>query len=457
MGRLRQLFSDAFISAGLAIVVFSIAVVVLILVTAVPVGNPYIGVFTFIFLPVLVVVGGMMFVFGALLGRQGKAKETGSGGPRGWFVGFTLADFKQPQQQRRLKFFLIVGVIEMLVLSIGGLRTAEYMDTPGFCGSCHTVMYPEYAAYRESLHARVNCVSCHIGPGAPWLVRSKVTGAKQLFAVLLKTYPHPIESPVESLRPARETCEVCHWPERFSGDLTRTLRRYESDEKNTERSTTLSFKVGGGELGVASGIHWHIGAKVWYLPLDEKRQQIGWVGVEGTDSQWSEYFFDPKKAAEITPQRIDREKRLMDCVDCHNRATHDFRSPDQLIDQAFAQGKIDASLPWIKKKGLEALVPVNSTFEEAIRKVEAIAEYYRVSYPQVYSEKKGSIDKSVVALKNVARLTTFPEMMVTWETHINNLGHTKSPGCFRCHGTLVAPSGKAIESRCDLCHYSPKP
>ncbi len=35
------------------------------------------------------------------------------------------------------------------------------------------------------------------------------------------------------MRPARETCERCHFPEKFSDDSLRLIRRYEDDENNT--------------------------------------------------------------------------------------------------------------------------------------------------------------------------------------------------------------------------------
>jgi hypothetical protein len=331
------------------------------------------------------------------------------------------------------------------------------MDTPEFCGElCHTVMKPQYAAYQNSPHAHVDCVACHIGPGASWLVKSKISGLRQVAAVALNTYNRPIPSPVKDLRPARETCEECHWPKRFSGDLLRVRRHYLEDESNTEQVYTMVFKVGGGEFEVARDIHWHIGAKLWYLPLDEKRQEIGWVGVESDDGGLIEYI-DPNKTEELTPQRIEEKKRLMDCIDCHNRATHIFYSPQELIDMAITQGKIDRSLPFIKKKGVEALNPPNPSLEHAINKVESITEFYSTSYPDVYGEKREAIEKAIEQLKEIARLTTFPDMKVTWETYPNNIGHQKWPGCFRCHGKLVATSGdhkgKIIDMSCNLCHY----
>ena len=375
----------------------------------------------------------------------------------GWLREYITTDLSQPRQRRRLIFFVTAGFIEVILLAIGGYRLAQYMDTPEFCGDfCHTVMKPEYVAYQNSPHANVDCVACHIGPGASWLVKSKISGLRQLIAVTFNTYDRPISSPVEDLRPARGTCEKCHWPKKFSGDLVRMRRHYLEDEQNTERVDTRVFKVGGGEFEVARDIHWHIGAEVWYLPLDERRQEIGWVGIDVEDGELEQYI-DPERVAEVSPERIKDEKRLMDCIDCHNRATHIFYSPEDLIDKALAQGGIDRSLPFIKREGLKALDPVNPSLDQAMGKVESIDEFYRTSYPQTYAESGEAIDEAIGELKEIARLTTFPDMKVSWETHPDNIGHLEWPGCFRCHGKLVATTGdregEVIDASCNSCHY----
>jgi hypothetical protein len=270
----------------------------------------------------------------------------------------------------------------------------------------------------------------------------------------------PIPTPVENLRPARDTCEECHRPERFTGDIIRVHTSYLPDEANTKSVLTRGYRVGGGELETAGDIHWHIAANVWYLNLDKDRQEIAWVGVEDNNGGLTEYI-DLQKITELSPQRIEDEKRLMDCMDCHNRATHIFNSPNELINAALIQGKIDSDLPFIKREGLSALDPPNPSLTQAIDKIESIKDFYRISYPQIYEEKELAINAAIEELKEIARLTTFPDMKVTWETYYDNSGHTESPGCFRCHGKLVAPTadqeGKVIDITCNSCHYTITP
>ena len=364
---------------------------------------------------------------------------------------------RRKKHREKLVFLMVAGAIGIILLVIGGYQLVEFTDSTAFCGRlCHEVMYPEYTAYQASPHSRVSCSECHVGSGADYLVRSKLSGIPLVLSTLSGAYDRPISTPVENLRPARETCAQCHRPERFAGDLVRVHTTYETDETNTEHVDTRVLRVGGGELEAARDIHWHIAANVWYLASDRERQEIAWVGVEGKDSGLVEYI-NPNKEGELSTQLIEDEKRLMDCMDCHNRATHIFHSPNELIDAALAQGKIDKDLPFIKREGLKALDPPNPGLDQAIAKVEAIEGFYSASYPQIYKEKRGEINKAIEEFEEIARLTTFPNMNVTWETYIDNAAHQESPGCFRCHGKLVAKAGeqkgKAIDAGCNSCHY----
>ena len=365
------------------------------------------------------------------------------------------------RQQKKLLFLISTGALSIILLVIGGYQLIEFSDSTEFCGTlCHEVMYPEYTTYQASPHSRVLCSDCHVGPGASYLVKSKINGVPMIWATLSGKIDRPIPIPVKNLRPARETCEACHRPEKFTGDILKTHTTYLTNEANTPQVDTRVIRIGAGESKVAAGIHWHIAAKVWYLPLDEQRQEIGWVGTEGPDGQYITEYVEPLKAAYITPKMIEEGKRLMDCIDCHNRATHIFQSPEQLIDSAMIEGRIDKNLPYIKREGARVLYPVNTSLEQAYQKIEAIADFYKNSYPKIFSEKKPVIDKAIEELKNIARLTTFSEMKVTWDSYEDNIGHQNFAGCFRCHGKLVDSKGgqvgKTVDVSCDLCHYLAK-
>ncbi|MBI2288653.1 MAG: NapC/NirT family cytochrome c [Chloroflexi bacterium] len=361
----------------------------------------------------------------------------------------------------KMIFLMSAGAIGIIFLVIGVYQAVEFMDSTAFCGRlCHQVMYPEYTTYQASPHSRVTCAECHVGRGSDYMVRSKLSGIPLIFTTLFGTYDRPIPTPVANLRPARDTCEQCHRPGRFSGDLVRVHTTYQMDEKNTKKVDSRILRVGGGEAGTTHDIHWLIGGNVWYLPMDEKRQEIGWVGIENSQGELITEYIDPDKASELIhtdPKRIENEKRLMDCLDCHTRVTHIFQSPEELIDMAFIQSRIDDSLPFIKREGVKALDPPNSSLAEAIVKVEAIKAFYSISYPELYVSEGRAIEQAIEELKEIARLTTFPDMNVSWKTYIDNAGHQKSPGCFRCHSKLVAitgpQKGRVLDASCDSCHY----
>ena len=186
-------------------------------------------------------------------------------------------------------------VLNIVIASQLSYGAVSYMDTVTFCGqTCHTVMQPEYTAYQNSPHSHVECVKCHIGPGAGWFVKSKLSGVGQVFAVTFNTYPRPIPTPVHNLRPARETCEACHWPQKYGEDRIKIIHKFAEDETNTVTKTVLLMKIGGGNRGIGiHGTHLGTGTSIRYAHSDEARQTIPWV----------EYNVNGKKTVYATPRR----------------------------------------------------------------------------------------------------------------------------------------------------------
>jgi len=319
-----------------------------------------------------------------------------------------------------------------------------------FCGqTCHTVMQPEFTAYQNSPHSRVECVKCHIGPGAGWFVKSKLSGVGQVFAVTFHTYPEPIPTPVHNLRPARETCEQCHWPQKYGEDRLKVITKFAEDETNSLTKTVLLMKIGGGNDGI--GIHGtHLGAHVTitYGHSDEARQTIPWV----------EYDDNGKKTVYATPDAkpdgAGLTKRTMDCMDCHNRPAHSYDLPDRAVDKAMHDGLISASLPFAKKKSVEILKAPYLSREEADQKIPAaFAQFYRQTYPAIWSGRQPEVLSSATELAHIYDRNIFPEMKVNWGTYPINIGHTDFPGCFRCHDGSHAPkTGVPITQDCNACH-----
>src|SRR5574341_122692 len=165
---------------------------------------------------------------------------------------------------RRILPYAILGVLTLIVFTAGTFAW-DYTNSPSFCGSsCHT-MPPEYAAYQISPHARVACVECHIGRefiGSQ--IFRKAGDVRHIVAMTFRTYKYPIFA--SNMRPARESCELCHTPEKFSDDSLRIFTHYGDDKDNTPSYTNKKIKTGGGAKreGLGRGIHWHIVNKVLY-------------------------------------------------------------------------------------------------------------------------------------------------------------------------------------------------
>jgi len=410
--------------------------------------NPYLGILWLADLGVL--IAGLALIPLGMILRRRRLRHAG-GEPT--FPPLTL---QSPPLRRLIGFVLVTTVANVVIAGHLTYSGIEYMDTQQFCGQvCHVVMQPEFVAYRQSPHARVACVECHIGPGASWFVRSKLSGMGQVIAVAMNNYPRPIPSPVENLRPARETCEQCHWPQRFTGEKMLVHTEYSDDEHNSAATTVLLMKVGGRAWNGTTGIHGaHMAdnTKIEYIATDAKRQTIPQVIY--TDASGKQTIYNDTSSKATPDQIAHGERRTMDCVDCHNRPTHIFQLPDRALDDAMANGNISPSLPYIKKQALAALKTEYPDRDTAHKQISATLDaFYQKNYPSVYSGDRKNIDAAITAVQAIYERNIFPEMKVTWGTYVNNLGHMDSPGCFRCHdGSHTSAEGRTIPNDCNTCH-----
>jgi hypothetical protein len=412
--------------------------------------HPYAGIVFFMVLPSLFMFGLVLMPLGLGLRwrKLRKRHELPQVYPR--------IDFAEPTLRRGIALLAFLTFMNIAILGMASYRGVEHMDSVQFCGqTCHSVMAPEYAAYIDSPHSRVNCVECHIGPGAPWFVKSKLSGARQVFAVNFKTYSRPIPSPVRELRPARETCEQCHWPQKFHGDKFLVRTKYSDDEANTPLTTVLVLKIGGRTWQGAVGIHGrHLDTteRISYISIDGRRQVIPRVNYVDDDGKTVEYVSGD---VQPTPEQLAKgERRSMDCMDCHNRPTHAFQLPERAVDRAMDEGRISRELPFIKKKAVEVLRTEYPDRLTATNKIaESLSGYYRTTYPEVYMQHRARIEAAIDQVQKIYQRNIFPEMKITWGTYPNNIGHEDFLGCFRCHGgNHTSQDGRAINSDCTACH-----
>ena len=412
--------------------------------------NARVGLITYLLFPALFVVGLVLISVGWHLYRKKTGKNTkellkerfDAEQLKGGFFGSKLA--------LTVGFFTLVNI---LFLSAASSRMLNFMDEPRFCGTaCHSVMNPEWVTYQQSSHARVKCIDCHVGEGIGALIDSKLNGMWQIISITFDLLERPIPTPVHQLRPARETCEKCHWPNKFYGSRLQTIVRYGKGHESTPRYTTLNLKVDAGKGMEKGGIHWHTNEKnlVRYSSVDDEREEMIWVEVIQPDGSFKRYT--NKKL--ISSHNGHENERILDCVDCHNRATHIFEDFHDAVDGRIRLGLLDRSLSYLKR---DALAAVTAGYPDAEAAMEGIANhmhgFYRRRFPDVAIEKSAQIDKAVSVLQATYNRNIHHQLNLTWGTYPSHIGHKGDQGCFRCHNTdLVNENGASISGDCTLCH-----
>ncbi|MBX7151091.1 NapC/NirT family cytochrome c [bacterium] len=454
---MKRIFPNSFyniwslLGAGLAGLSLGLILFLLVLEAMAEHSKPYMGIITFIILPIFLVLGLLLIAWGIWREHRLRAQGKTSEGH------LPKIDLNNPKHRTAFSFFMIGTILFLALSAFGSFKAYEYSDSDQFCGEiCHNVMHPEYTAYQFSPHARVGCAQCHIGSGAEWFVKAKISGAYQVYSVIFNKYSKPIPTPIENLRPAQETCEQCHWPKHFFSEKQRHFDYFISDEKNTRWSLNLLMKIGGGnnEQGATSGIHWHMNIKneITYAPLDSSRQTIPWVKVKGPDGKESIYKSTEVKFSD--EQVNSAHKRRMDCIDCHNRPTHIYHHPSRSVNELMSIGWIDRNLPFVKNVAVRVLNTPYLTNQNAMDSIAyQIRDFYKANYPEMITTHSVKIDSAIAQVQKIYNRNFFPEMRVSWKGFPDNIGHMYSPGCFRCHdGKHVNESGKVLSRDCNVCH-----
>lgn len=406
-------------------------------------ANPYMGILAYVVTPMFLFAGLAMVITGYVIEtrrlRKGLPEKEGA---------LVLNINLSRQRDRRLLIGFVGGSLGFIFLTaFGSYETYHLMETNNFCGeTCHTPMEPEFKAYQHSAHAQVDCVACHIGPGTTAYIRTKINGVKQMYHAVVGDFDRPIKINNPNLRLAQETCQTCHWSKKHIGDVHKTYKHFLSDETNTPFTVQMILKVGGSDpvMGPVQGIHSHMNVsnKIEFIHTDGDRLNIPWVRVTDPNGKVTEY-----RTEEFKDDVAKYPIRNMDCMDCHNRPSHKFLSPNAAVDRSMAFGRIDPSMPWAKKNVVKALAEPYATREEAQKKIE---ESLRAAYP---TDKR--VDALIAETKEIYKVNFFPEMKADWRAHPDYIGHKDSNGCFRCHdGKHMTADGKSSikGSDCNACH-----
>lgn len=415
-------------------------------------SNSYMGLFIYIVVPAFLVLGLLLIPIGMY--RKRKKLKVDDVDTSKW----PILDLNHKIQRIAVLRISIITLLLLLISAMGSYQAFHYTESVKFCGElCHKVMEPEYVAYQHSSHANVKCVECHVGEGAGWYVKSKLSGLYQVYSVLFKKYARPIETPLHNLRPASETCERCHWPDKFYSQKVRNTRSYIADSSNTEWNTSLLMKIGPqyNAKGLTEGIHWHInkGYKIEYIAGSKDRESIPWIKLTNVKTGKVKIFIDEENP--LDKKAMDSlEHRTMDCMDCHNRPSHKYLSAPNFIDNAMVSGIIPQTIPFIKMAAMEALkVSYNTKDTAHIEIKNVVTNYYKDEQPEVYSKDFQRISKAILAIQNQYDKNVFPYMKVDASRYLDHIGHLESDGCFRCHSDRhKTAEGETISRNCDLCH-----
>lgn len=412
-------------------------------------GSSYLGLVIYIILPSFLITGLILIPFG-MIKNFNKTKDEKFPLP--------FIDLNLTPHRNAFLIFISGSIIFLFISALGSYEAFHYTESTEFCGTvCHTVMKPEYTAYKNSPHAKVRCVECHVGEGADWYVKSKLSGLYQVYAVLSGDYSKPIETPIKNLRPARETCEECHWPQKFYARKIRYEKHYLPDENNTEWNITLLMKIGASHSakGLEEGIHWHINpnVKIEFISLDDKEQEIPWVKYTNLKNGKEKIFISEN--LNFSKEMFDTLKiRTMDCIDCHNRPSHIYNPPAFFVNNAITAGRIPKNLPEFKSLAMEACEKEFNTTDSAMAFIaNKVKRFYQQNYPQIMELSPQKINQAIKGLQDEYKRNIFPEMNVRWNKYPNNIGHLEFNGCFRCHNNEHASeNGEVISKNCNLCH-----
>lgn len=441
---------------GAVLAVFNLAAIIslIILSTIFGFGGSYIGLFIYMVLPAFMIFGLILIPIGMRLNQKRARIAEAAGETQNWPV----LNFNNVATRNASMIFVFGSIFLIIISSVGSYEAFHMTESVEFCGKlCHQVMEPEYTTYQGSSHARVACVECHVGAGAGWYVKSKLSGLYQVYSVIAHKYPTPIPTPIANLRPAQETCERCHWPEKFYDRKMKIEESFLADDANTERIIHLQMKTSSKMTasGLEKGIHQHINpdVRIEYKTTSANRQVIPWVKYTNLKTGESEIFTDSENP--VSQAKLDSlEIRVMDCLDCHNRPSHNYDTPQNFVDKSIVSGKISKTLPEIKKEAMAVLYPEYSTKDSAFMIIsEKITAFYKESYPELATSRKADIENAIAEIQNGYANNIFPYMKSSWKSYPNNIGHMEFDGCFRCHNDRHAtPKGKIISRDCNLCH-----
>jgi nitrate/TMAO reductase-like tetraheme cytochrome c subunit len=402
-----------------------------------------------------------------------------------------------PKGSKRFVALTIASTALVVGAVVGGVMWfIPYSESVSFCTTCHT-MIPQHKSFEVSAHSDVACGECHVEPTIQGWLKAKIAGTQELKALILNNYPTPIPPIPHADLPSTEvTCQKCHSLERINtpgNPIKLILRpRYETDEANTMQMVAVAIRPTGlgsslsAESGGASnttqvdtsagastqldprGVHWHVATPVAVFSTDEQGQTIPLVEYTNEDGELesfvasSEITLPSDVSPDIARLKANTIEHKMNCIDCHNMVGHNIPNPSVALDSAMSEGAISPNLPYIKRDALAVIKANYPTEEDADIAIDAFSAAYTTKHPLVMQQGPEEMQSAIEEIRRIYHETSTPAMKTVWDSYPDNLGHQRSPGCFRCHdGAHVkvvngSATDQIIPSTCSTCHTFPQ-
>ncbi len=115
-----------------------------------------------------------------------------------------MARFRE-RYARALKIAIQLGIVAVILVTLGSVGFIEYSAQPGFCKQCHN-MVPYYESWASSSHNQVPCIKCHYAPGVKAEAMGKLQAANQVVKYITGRYGTKPWAEIEDAACTRSGC-----------------------------------------------------------------------------------------------------------------------------------------------------------------------------------------------------------------------------------------------------------
>jgi hypothetical protein len=109
------------------------------------------------------------------------------------------------KRHRLLKIGIQIGVLAVILSTVGAVGFIEFSAQPGFCNKCH-IMRPYYDSWVTSTHNDVPCIACHYAPGIKAEAMGKFQAANQVVKYVTGAYGTKPWAEIEDAACLRSGC-----------------------------------------------------------------------------------------------------------------------------------------------------------------------------------------------------------------------------------------------------------